>query len=492
MLIKKKNVRFKKEHIVIFLLFAMATFIFLIKSPMHLWTNYDIGTDSSVFQTIALMMRKGYMPYRDSFDHKGPLLYIINFIGKLISNYHGIWIIEYISLFVTMNILYLIAKSANASCLQSVVSVFVAISLLFSYFNGGNLTEEYAMPFIAIGLYVFIEYMLKDKISIFRLIVCGLCFGAVCLLRANMIGLWIIYCLAIFITCIYKKKFFVLREFIIWFTVGFCLIVIPILIWLWSNNALSDFWFDYIKFNYVYVNSSLRVSAKFIAFFHFSNTFVYTLALVSTVYLSIKKNKYIYGVYFAYLIVTLFLVSMPGKTYAHYGMVLIPAIVFPIASIISYLNEKLVGIGSFLMVTFLLCSVIISNWEYTMVDFVSTYSNRKESNISRDVENLMNVVTENSTDNDFISVYGNYNIIYVLSGRIHATKYSYQFPIGVVYPDIMKEYFEELAEEQPKLIVIQAGRYDDNIIQFLNENDYELLWTSNVDLLNNGTSVFIN
>ena len=38
------------------------------------------------------MMEKGYMPYRDSFDHKGPLLYFLNFIGnKCVYTYNVDW-----------------------------------------------------------------------------------------------------------------------------------------------------------------------------------------------------------------------------------------------------------------------------------------------------------------------------------------------------------------------------------------------------------------
>ena len=55
---------------------------------------------------------------------------------------------------------------------ESVITVFTAMSLMFGYFEGGNLTEEYAMPFIAISLFIFIDYFLNGTISRIRLI-CG-------------------------------------------------------------------------------------------------------------------------------------------------------------------------------------------------------------------------------------------------------------------------------------------------------------------------------
>ena len=61
-------------------LFLGLSFVFLFNSPLHPWIRGESTTDSSVFRTVAMMMRYGYMPYRDSFDHKGPLLYIIEFL----------------------------------------------------------------------------------------------------------------------------------------------------------------------------------------------------------------------------------------------------------------------------------------------------------------------------------------------------------------------------------------------------------------------------
>lgn len=57
-------------------------------------------------------------------------------------------------------------------------------------------------------------------------------------------------------------------------------------------------------------------------------------------------------------------------------------------------------------------------------------------------------------------------------------------------PKIMDEYLMQLQQEVPKLIVIQAQRYDENIAKFLETNDYSLIWSQNgVDL--DGASVYV-
>ena len=157
-------------------LFSIATFVFLLNSLQHPWIRASAYTDSSVFQTVAMMMEHGYFPYRDSFDHKGPLIYLYNYLGRQIDTYTGIWYVEFASLLVTFIALYKLARLSRISILQSVITVFTAMSLMFGYFEGGNLTEEYAMPFIAISLFIFIDYFLNGTISKIRLIICGACF----------------------------------------------------------------------------------------------------------------------------------------------------------------------------------------------------------------------------------------------------------------------------------------------------------------------------
>ena len=95
---KEKTALWKSylETACLFAFLFILAFIFLTKSPLHIWIRSDSDTDSSIFLTVAMMMDRGYMPYRDTFDHKGPLLYLINYLGRHISAYRGIWFVEFI------------------------------------------------------------------------------------------------------------------------------------------------------------------------------------------------------------------------------------------------------------------------------------------------------------------------------------------------------------------------------------------------------------
>lgn len=485
----KKDKKIKKKVIVdciVLTFFACATFIFLLKSPLHIWNDGNISTDSSVFKTIGLMISKGYTPYLDTFDHKGPLIYLINWIGIQISYYKGVWIIEFLSLFITFCALYKISKiKSNIS--WSIMTTFLSISLLFIFFQGGNLTEEYAMPFIAVSLYIFLDYFINKKVNKKRLIMCGLCLAGVLLLRPNMISVWIVFCLAIFIKCLKEKQYKELINFIIYFLIGLGILIIPVVIWLVSKGALIDFWKDYIEFNKTYTLSFENNSVfgfQLEAFIHFFENSIIIFATIITLYLWKVKKDSIYGIYAGYIIVTLLLTSMSGRIYNHYGMVLVPIIAFPFSSLyeLCRLEKKGNNIVELLAITYIIGILILPNWMELLQTVPKAYAEKDKSKISENVQQISKIVKSKTNENDKISVYGNWNIIYVQSKRLPATKYSFQFPIGEVEPSIMNSYISQLGQELPKIIVVQKGKYNETIKTFLEKNNYNLIWKENEDL----------
>ncbi len=169
------------------------------------------------------MIKKGFLPYRDIFDNKGPLLYLINFLGILLTNhgYMGIWLIEVIFMFFD---LVFIDKICRLFFNNRIFSIFIISFLaipIATFLEGGNYSEEYAMPFILMSLYYFIKYILyPDKYKYYESLITGISMAFVLLLRPNMITLWLVYALFFLFDFIKKKKFVELSETIFYFFVG--------------------------------------------------------------------------------------------------------------------------------------------------------------------------------------------------------------------------------------------------------------------------------
>lgn len=484
------------ENTIAFLISGLLALLFGFSSPLHPWISAESGTDSSVFKTVALMMEHGFMPYKDSFDHKGPFLYILNWIGNRISQYSGIWVVEIVAIGVAFFVLYKIARM-SCGIIASTITALTSISLLFVYYEGGNLAEEYAMPCIAVGIYFFLEYLINNTISKARVIISGICFGIVLLLRPNMVTVWLIYCLTITTLLLWKKSINECVVFSIWFSAGVAVILIPVIIWLGVNNDLYYFIHDYLFFNIQYTIAEGKVlfSSKWNSFFYFYNSSVYIIAFFSMVFHLKSEVRIISISYMFYLILTIVFMIISGRSYGHYGMVLIPAVVYPISLVFSDI-EKITDANTskvllIVISLYLLSTNIIPNWIGIIAGIATKYEVKDENHLNEVTIKITNMIENYTIETDLISVYGNWDVIYVLSNRMHATRYSYQFPIGQIMPEIMDEYMDGLQEELPKAIIIRPGNFDENIQAFLEKNDYKIQYSSNAEELNNSAMLYL-
>ena len=67
------------SKLLFFLLLSSASFVFLAVFSFYTspFSNCDNGYDSAFFSLVGHGMTKGYLPYRDFFDMKGPFLFFI-------------------------------------------------------------------------------------------------------------------------------------------------------------------------------------------------------------------------------------------------------------------------------------------------------------------------------------------------------------------------------------------------------------------------------
>ena len=75
----KGLLKIKSIFTYLYIFFCSLLFSFLC-SNNPLQKGYTL-TDSSVFTYVAKVIIAGGMPYRDTFDHKGPLIYLIDACG---------------------------------------------------------------------------------------------------------------------------------------------------------------------------------------------------------------------------------------------------------------------------------------------------------------------------------------------------------------------------------------------------------------------------
>ena len=426
-----------KQPIVYCCIFILAVLTSL-TATNNPFLNGNTGVDSSVFNYVAKVILKGGMPYRDTFDHKGPLIYLIDALGQLIHEYIGLWLIELVFICVTLILAYKIAKLIGCNNTKALFVVFVCMLSLTLYFHGGNLVEEYACLFIMLQLYIFILFFSGKEISTVQLIVSGISFGAVCLLRINMVSLWIVMCIGVLIKCIKSKKPQMIGRFILWFLTGVCIIAAPIILWLIAGNAFKPFIDDYFSFNFLYSsysdNGNLINIIKAIGFFVITPPVLLSLIFLAIV--SLKDKKLLNWLCLLTLLLSILLQCMAGQSYLHYGMIFCPIVVYAFSmaltsdhilrlKIFKHKGKLLLGICAALV----LCVIGLTVIGFPIKAVADKITGIYQTEYYSESKSIADIVTANSDRNDKIAVFGNYDIIYLLSDRMAASAYSYQLPI---------------------------------------------------------------
>ncbi len=478
----RKNTEIIKDVICIIAI-GMIAGLFMTRSPLNPWKVADVSTDSSVFKTVALYMQKGLMPYRDIFDHKGPIIYLINYCGNLISYYRGLWVLECFFLFGSFIFLFRTARLFTDR-LNSFLLVILSTAPLFTFFESGNFTEEYAMFFIAAGVFVFSDYLKNTRVNSFRLFFCGFSFACVLMLRVNMVGIWVVFCLAVLAKTCIGKEYKLLGRFLLWFLLGALSVILPVLIWLAINGALGGFWNDYILFNMTYISRDPLTGRadgfqKLNAFITFSSITLVKISFVVSLVLAVKKKDLFNVSVLGAILINLLLIAISGQTYMHYGMVLVPLLIVPFAETMWDVERVThnVLIGNVLL-ALLMIFVCGSCWTDQFIGISEMYRSRQNQNIPYS-QSIVDTINNSASEDDLLSVYGNWSIIHVKTKLVSPSRYVFQYPVGEIKKEILDEYFNELQETPPRWLVVQYEYMDDRMKAFIERNAYEVCMGEN-------------
>jgi len=155
-----KKINIKNVFIgIVLLIFSILISLKSTTSFLNFTKHLDI--DVSVWVYIVNRMKDGAIVYKDLFDHKGPLLYFIYYIGNIICGVKGIGMIGFIATLVDVIFIYKISRKLSLNKSKSVC--VVAINMLFLTFLCGESpsAETLALPFILISLFAFIKFILN-------------------------------------------------------------------------------------------------------------------------------------------------------------------------------------------------------------------------------------------------------------------------------------------------------------------------------------------
>ncbi|MBO7726064.1 MAG: hypothetical protein J6S40_06310 [Thermoguttaceae bacterium] len=323
--------------------------------PLLNCDNNSFGTDQAVFLYIGRLVLHGGIPYRDAFDHKGPLIYLLDAAGLAIHGVFGVWLLELLCLAVSTVFAH---KTARCFAPPGVTLFTTVISAFwFTARCNGNLCETWSIPFLLVSLYYWIRYLREDfQISKRAAFTVGFCFAAVLLMKPNLTALWMLFCLTVAWVSIRRRAFGFLVSRISVFLLGAGVLAFPILGWLWKNGAWNDFIEQFWGFNRIYCH--VEFTRKLAAFADLFNplprrAYFTFFAVIGYIILArrtkIKADRLIFVSMDIFLILSMALMSMSGRLYRWYlPPLIVPFLPFLAAAFAWSLKTERAGWDKFL------------------------------------------------------------------------------------------------------------------------------------------------
>lgn len=490
----KSPLSFLRNHwrdlLTIFLL-VLASLI-LIESTDSSFFRLDQQSDPNVYQYVARVIDSGGVPYRDTFDHKGPVVYLINYLGLLLGRTHGIWLVQFILIFATILLIYLTARKVlKTSPSLAFLLSFLCLSLLLSFADGTfNITETYLIPLIAGSAYIFLDYFLNEKLSTIRLILCGAMLGLAIMIKPNYAAIWGALSLGVFYKLIKQKDYRELFHLILLGCAGIAITTIPLLLWIIIGGAWNDFINQFITFNFAYTSDPQWANpvSKITAFFFLaSNIFILSALILSTFLLFSKKilknhQHLALATFTLALLTTLFITAISGQSYRHYGYTFAPLIFLPFAFILPKVTDYKQSALILLALIPIISTAAFSPWSTAIISATTNFHHRDQSPLSPSTAKVVNIINNTTSSDDRISVVGNWDFLYNHTNRFSASKYSYQYPIAMIDQKISTEFFNDLDRTSPKLIISHlpdnSSELSFRLSDFINNHKYAQIYSS--------------
>lgn len=282
----REDVTKRQKRMLGYFFLAYSALLLFFTSWLSPFYSFNDWPDVNIYFNVAKAMMNGQTLYKDVFDHKGPLIFVIYSLGYLVSGktFLGVFILQVVSLFIGITFAYKIASLY----LDRFFSVLVALaySVLLLLYNGkGGSPEEFIITFQIISVFWFLKFCKsKKKHDPFWMLIHGAMLGLAFFTKLNLVVFWAFPILSIFVYYLVKGEYHLIIRNIITLLLGFFLVALPFALYFFFTNSLYDFWHSYIEFNALYAD--LRFDYDFVMgivalFFRFCKTNYIFMSFVS-------------------------------------------------------------------------------------------------------------------------------------------------------------------------------------------------------------------
>lgn len=258
---------------------------------------FNNWVDENAFFTVGKAWGHGLIPYRDLFEQKGPVLFLIFTLSSFISSrtFIGVFIFEIISFTI---FLYYVIKIINLFINKNLTYLFLPLIAVFitssSFFAHGGSAEEFCLPLLMYTFYSFLKVFVCDNdISYKNLFINGLIAGVILLIKFTILGFWFGFMASLFFYFIINKKY--KKAFIscLVFLSGMFIPMLVFSLYFLLVGGFREFIDVYFKFNIFNYSGSQPVLSRIKQAF----SIFYREMSVSFVYLSLIYVGFLYFIF---------------------------------------------------------------------------------------------------------------------------------------------------------------------------------------------------
>ncbi len=424
------------------------------------------GRDASVFLYIGREMLHGKIPYVDLFDHKGIILYLIQYIGFLLSvpgTYSGVWFIEWLGLFITVIFMYKTVRMLSTSKFASYLILLIIVFIYTSrYYEGGNLTETYALPWIAMAVYIYLKFFMISHYRPIEVVALGVGCAVVAFLRVNMIGLWLAFTPLVIFFLMKERRFSEIIRCISWFVGGLAIVCIPLGIYFILTDSLGDMLKYYIQFNMSYTGSRASAANQLNAILVLGSGLHIITAIFAVMTYRYIRFKKVFWINMWGLVISMYFVAMSGRPYGHYGLILVPLLLIPVMCValvaIHYLKatniftedsrvRKLFRNRQKTLVALTCLAILIM----LLPKLIQSNSDKSDP--------VIEYLSKETDESDDVLIIGNDVHYYLETERKTENKFFYQRPPITVSDELYGEFLQELTYNQSDIILFFSKEF---------------------------------
>lgn len=400
----------------VFLLLFLSISVFFFRSALLPYHHIPMHIDSQVYIYAAQQILEGKILYKDIFDHKGPVMYVLECIGLFFckNNFIPLWLWQ--NLFLSTCTMPIVWFSINkyGKWVTAIALLFLFAFMRSYYTIGDNIPEVFAIGFLMLLCYFFqkIKDEEQTKKSFFFMGVISACLF---LIKAN----FILYAFPVYVFCLYiivhHRNFY----YLLIIALGFLVAIVPFAIYFLYHGAVHKAFFAFITYNFSYIHAQkLSITQSIIEVIcHKKSIFIaipFTIAFIVELFYKKSIRKVLYPfVSILFILLTVIGISGRGAQSFHY-MLPLCVYVFYISFTISLVKKVLLRYGLFILALLLYMPVLKDVFA------------KKSDRINDDT---LAFLMQNKKSNQSLCILGNHSEWYYKTGLHSNTPFFFTYPI---------------------------------------------------------------